>query len=99
MERIILEGGFGNGARAVAVKAGAGRRGAGCDAEVSVCKCGGDRLVSTRRGTASRRKDAGRACCACLRLVARGGAWPHGGQRAGLEAAVRQVLGSKLALG
>lgn len=99
MERIILEGGFGNNAWAVAVKADADRRGAGCDAEVSVCKRGYERLVSAWRGTASRRKGAGRVCCACLRLIAGRGIWLHGGQRAELEGAVRRELGSNLALG
>lgn len=99
MERIILEGGFGNRAWAVTMKADADRRGAECDVEVSVYKCGGEHLVSTWRSTVRRRKDAGRVYCACLRLIARRGVWLHGGQSAELEAAVRQELGSKLALG
>jgi hypothetical protein len=99
MERVILEGGFGNRAWAVAVKADSDRRGAECDIEVSVCKCGDEHLVSAWRGTASRRKDAGRVYCACLRLTARRDIWLHAGQRAELEAAVRRVLDSKLALG
>lgn len=99
MERIILEGGFEKHARAVAMKAGSDRRGAECDIEVSVCKCGDGHLVSTWRGTASRRKDAGRVYCACLRLIVRRGIGLHDGQRAELEAAVRRVLGTKLALG
>lgn len=99
MERIILEGGFGNRAWAVAVKADSDRRGAECGIGVSVCKCGDGHLVSTRRGTASRRKDAGRVCCACPRLIARRDIWLHDGQRAELEAAVRRELDSKLALG
>lgn len=60
MERIILEGGFGNHAWAVTMKADSDRRGAECDVEVSVYKCGDEHLVSTWRGTARRRKDAGR---------------------------------------
>ena len=99
MERIILEGGFGNRAWAVAMKADSDRRGAECDIEVSVYKCGDEHLVSTWRGTASRRKDAGRVYCACLRLIARRDIWLHDGQRAELEAAVRRELDSKLALG
>lgn len=98
MERIILEGGFGNNARAVAVKADSDRRGAECDAEISVCKCGDEHLVSTWRSTLRRRKDAGRVYCACLRLIARGGIWLHGGQHDELKEVVRRVLGSKLAL-
>lgn len=99
MERIILEGGFGNNAWAVTMKADADGRKAECDVEVSVYKCGDEHLVSTWRGTASRRKDAGRVHCACLRLIARRGIWLHDGQRAELEAAVRRELDSSLALG
>lgn len=99
MERIILEGGFGNRAWAVTMKADSDRRGAECDIEVSVYKCGDEHLVSTWRGTASRRKDAGRVYCACLRLIARRDICLHDGQRAELEAAVRRELDSKLALG
>lgn len=99
MERIILEGGFGNHAWAVTMKADSDRRGAECDIEVSVYKCGDGHLVSTWRGTARRRKDAGRVYCACLRLIARRDIWLHDGQPAELEAAVRRELDSKLALG
>ena len=99
MERIILEGGSGNRAWAVTMKADSDRRGAECDIEVSVYKCGDDRLVSTWRGIARRRKDAGRVYSACLRLIAKRGIWLHDGQRAELESAVRRVLDSKLALG
>lgn len=99
MERIILEGGFEKNAWAVTMKACADRRGAECDVEVSVYKCGDEHLVSTWRGTASKRKDAGRVYCACLRLIARRGIWLHDGQRAELEAAVRRELDSNLALG
>lgn len=99
MERIILEGGFGNRAWAVTMKADSDRRGAECDVEVSVYKCGDEHLVSTWRGTASRRKDAGRVYCSCLRLITQRGIWMHDGQRAELEAAVRRELDSKLALG
>lgn len=99
MERIILEGGFGNHAWAVTMKADSDRRGAECDIEVSVYKCGYEHLVSTWRGTVSRRKDAGRVYCACLRLIARRDIWLHDGQRAELEAAVSRALESKLALG
>lgn len=99
MERIILGGGFDKHAWAVAMRADSDRRGAECDIEVSVYKCGDGHLVSTWRGTASRRKDAGRVCCACLRLIARRGILLHDGQRAELEAAVRRELDSKLALG
>lgn len=99
MERIILEGGFGNNSWAVTVKADSDRRGTECDVEVSVYKCGDGRLVSTWRGTARRRKDAGRVYCACLRLIARRGIMLHDGQSAELEAAVSRALESKLALG
>ena len=99
MERIILEGGFGNHAWAVAMKAVSDRRGAECDVEVSVYKCGDEHLVSTWRSTVRRREDAGRVYCACLRLIVQRGIWLHDGQRAELEAAVRRVLDSKLALG
>lgn len=99
MERIILEGGFGNNAWAVAVKADSDRRGAECDVEVSVYKCGDGHLVSTWRGTARRRKDAGRVYCACLRLIARRGITLYDGQSAELEAAVSRALESRLALG
>lgn len=99
MERIILEGGFGNRAWAVAMKADSDRRGAECGVEVSVYKCGDGHLVSTWRGTVRRRRDADRVCCACLRLIARRGIWLHDGQRDELEEAVRRELGSKLALG
>lgn len=99
MERIILEGGFGNHAWAVTMKADSDRRGAECDVEVSVYKCGDSQLVTTWRGIARRRKDAGRVYSDCLRLIARRGIWLHGGQRAELEDAVRRVLDSKLALG
>lgn len=99
MERIILEGGFEKHAWAVTMKADSDRRGAECDIEVSVYKCSDDRLVSTWRGTASRRKDAGRVYCACLRLIAQRGIWLHDGQRAELESTVRRVLDSKLAIG
>lgn len=98
MERIILEGGFGNRGWAVTMKADSDRRGAECDVEVSVYKCGDEHLVSTWRGTASRRKDAVRVYCACLRLIARRGIWLHDGQRAELDEAVRRELDSKLAL-
>lgn len=98
MERVILEGGFGNNAWAVAVKADSDRRGAECDVEVSVYKCGDGHLVSTWRGTARRRKDAGRVYCACLRLIARRGIMLYDGESAGLEAAVSRALESKLAL-
>lgn len=98
MERIILEGGFGNNAWAVTMKADSDRRGAECDVEISVYKCGDEHLVSTWRGTASRRKDAGRVYCACLRLIARRGIWLHDGQRAELKEVVRRELDSKLAL-
>lgn len=47
MERIILEGGFGNHAWAVTMKADSDRRGAECDVEISVYKCGDEHLVST----------------------------------------------------
>lgn len=99
MERIILEGGFGNHAWAVTMKADSDRRGAECDVEISVYKCGDEHLVSTWRSTVRRRKDAGRVYCACLRLIARRGIWLHDGQSAELEAAVRRELDSKLALG
>lgn len=99
MERIILEGGFGSHAWALTMKADSDRRGAECDAEVYVYKCGDSKLVSTWRGTVSRRKDAGRVYCACLRLIARRSIWLSDGQRSDLEAAVRRVLDSKLALG
>lgn len=99
MERIILEGGFGNHAWAVTMRADADRRGAECDIEVSVYRCGDGHLVSTWRGTARRRKDAGRVYCACLRLIARRGIMLYDGQSAELEAAVRRVLDSKLTLG
>lgn len=56
MERIILEGGFGNHAWAVTMKADADRRGAECDVEVSVYKCGDGRLVSTWRSTAQKKR-------------------------------------------
>lgn len=99
MERVILEGGFANNAWAVTVKADSDRRGAECDVEVSVYKCGDGHLVSTWRGTARRRKDAGRVYCACLRLIARRGIMLCDGQSAELEAAVSRALESKLALG
>lgn len=99
MERIILEGGLDKHAWAVTMRADADRRGAECDIEVSVYKCGDGHLVSTWRGTASRRKDAGRVYFACLRLISQRGIWLHDGQRADLEAAVRRVLDSNLALG
>lgn len=99
MERVILEGGFGNHAWAVAMRADSDRRGAECDVEVSVYKCGDERLVSTWRGTVRRRKDAGRVYCACLRLVVQRGIWLCDGQYDELEAAVRRELESKLALG
>lgn len=99
MERIILEGGFGNHAWAVTMKADSDRRGAECDVEVSVYKCGDEHLVSTWRSTVRRRKDADSVYCACLRLIARRGIWLHDGQRAEIEAAVRRELDSKLALG
>lgn len=99
MERIILEGGFGNHAWSVTMKADADRRGAECDVEVSVYKCGDAHLVSTWRGTVSRRKDAGRVYCACLRLIARRGIMLYDGQSAELEAAVSRALESKLSLG
>lgn len=98
MERIILEGGFGNHAWAVTVKADSDRRGAECDVGISVYKCGDEHLVSTWRSTVRRRKDAGRVYCACLRLIVQRGIWLHDGQRAELEAAVRRELDSKLAL-
>ena len=99
MERIILEGGFGSGAWAVTVRADADRLGAECDVEVSVYKCGDGHLVSTWHGTARRRKDAGRVCCACLRLVVKRGITLSDGQRSELEVAVRREIESKLALG
>lgn len=99
MERIILEGGFDKHAWAVTMRADADRRGAGCDVEVSVYKCGDEHLVSTWHGTVSRRKDAGRVYSDCLRLIARRSIWLHAGQRAELEAAVRRVLDSKLSIG
>lgn len=99
MERIILEGGFDKHAWAVTMRADSDRRGAECDVEVSVYKCGDGRLVSTWRGTASRRKDAGRVYSDCLRLIAQRGIWLHAGQRAEIEAAVRRVLDSKLSIG
>lgn len=99
MERIILEGGFDKHAWAVAMRADSDRRGAECDVEVSVYKCGDEHLVSTWRGTARRRKDAGRVYCACLRLISQRGIWLHAGQRSELEDSVRRVLDSKLALG
>ena len=99
MERIILEGGFGNRAWAVTMKADSDRRGAECDIEVSVYKCGDEHLVSTWRGTARRRKDAGRVYCACLRLISQRGIPLYGGQCSELDAAVRRELDSKLALG
>lgn len=99
MERIILEGGFGNHAWAVTMKADSDRRGAECDVEVSVYKCGDGLLVSTWRGTARRREDADSVYCACLRLTARRGIWLNDGQRAEIEAAVRRELDSKLAVG
>lgn len=99
MERIILEGGFGNHARAVTVKAGSDRRGAECDVEICVYKCGDEHLVSTWRSTVRRRKDAGRAYSACLRLISRRGIMLYDGQSAELEAAVSRALESKLALG
>lgn len=98
MERIILEGGFGNNAWAVTMKADSDRRGAECDVEVSVYKCGDEHLVSTWRSTVRRRKDAGRMYCACLRLIARRGIWLHDGQRDELKEVVRRELDSKLAL-
>ena len=98
MERIILEGGLGNHAWAVTMKADSDRRGAECDIEVSVYKCGDGHLVSTWRGTARRRKDAGRVYCACLRIIARRGIMLYEGQSAELEAAVSRALDSKLAL-
>lgn len=98
MERIILEGSFGNHAWAVTMKADSDRRGAECDVEISVYKCGDEHLVSTWRSTVHGRKDAGRVYCACLRLIARRGIWLHDGQPAELESAVRRVLDSKLAL-
>lgn len=99
MERIILEGGFGNHAWAVTMKADADRRGAECDVEVSVYRLGDEHLVSTWRSTVRRGEDAGRVYCACLRLMARRGIWLHDGRSAELEAAVRRELDSKLALG
>lgn len=99
MERIILEGGFGNRAWAVAMRADSDRRGAECDIEVSVYKCGDEHLVSTWRGTARRREDAGRVYRACLRLIARSGITLCDGRSAELEAAVSRALESKLALG
>lgn len=99
MERIILEGGFGNHAWAVTMRADSDRRGAECDVEVSVYKCGDEHLVSTWRGTARRGKDAGRVYSACLRLIAQRGIWLCDGQHDELEAAVRRELDSKLALG
>lgn len=98
MERIILEGGFGNHAWAVTMKADSDRRGAECDVEISVYKCGDEHLVSTWRSTVRRRKDAGRVYCACLRLIVKRGILLHDGQHAELETAVRRVLDSKLAL-
>lgn len=99
MERIILEGGFGNNAWAVTMKADSDRRGAECDVEVSVYKCGDEHLVSTWRSTVRRRKDAGRVYCACLRLIARRGIWLHDGQHDELKEVVRRELDSKLAIG
>lgn len=99
MERIILEGGFDKHAWAVTMRADSDRRGAECDVEVSVYKCGDEHLVSTWHGTARRRKDAGRVYSDCLRLIAQRGIWLHAGQRAELEAAVRRVLDSKLSIG
>lgn len=99
MERIILEGGFDKHAWAVTMRADSDRRGAECDVEVSVYKCGDEHLVSTWRGTARRRKDADRVYSDCLRIIAQRGIWLHAGQRAELEAAVRRVLDSKLAIG
>lgn len=99
MERIILEGGFGNHAWAVTMKADSDRRGAECDVEISVYKCGDEHLVSTWRSTVRRRKDAGRVYCACLRLIARRGIWLHDGQYDELKEVVRRELDSKLALG
>lgn len=98
MERIILEGGFGNHAWAVTMKADSDRRGAECDVEISVYKCGDEHLVSTWRSTVRRRKDAGRVYCACLRLIARRGIWLHDGQNDELKEVVRRELDSKLAL-
>lgn len=99
MERIILEGGFDKHAWAVTMRADADGRGAECDVEVSVYKCGDEHLVSTWRGTARRRKDAGSVYCACLRLISERGIPLYGGQRSELEAAVRRELDSKLAIG
>ncbi len=99
MERIILEGGFEKHAWAVTMRADADRRGAECDVELCVYKCDDSQLVTTWRGTARRREDAGRMYSACLRLIAERGIWLHDGQRAELEAAVRWVPDSKLALG
>lgn len=98
MERVILEGGFGNHALAVTMRADSDRRGAECDVEVSVYKCDDSQLVTTWRGTVRRRKDAGRVYCACLRLVVQRGIWLRDGQYDELEAAVRRELESKLAL-
>lgn len=98
MERIILEGGFGNHAWAVTMKADSDRRGAECDVEISVYKCGDEHLVSTWRSTVHRRKDAGRVYCACLRLIARRGIWLHDEQHDELKEVVRRELDSKLAL-
>lgn len=99
MERIILEGGFDKHAWAVTMRADADRRGAECDVELCVYKCDDSQLVTTWRGTARRREDAGRVYCACLRLVVQRGISLCDGQRSELEAAVHRVLGSKLALG
>lgn len=99
MERIILEGGFGNHAWAVTMKADADRRGAECEVEICVYKCGDEHLVSTWRGTARRREDAGRVYRACLRLIAQRDIPLFNGQRAVLEAAVSRELESKLPLG
>lgn len=99
MERIILEGGFDKHAWAVAMRADADRRGAECDVEVSVYKCGDGHLVSTWRGTARRRKDADSVYCMCLRLISERGIPLCDGQRSELEAAVRRELDSKLAIG
>lgn len=98
MERIILEGGFGNGAWAVTLKADSDRRGAECDVEVSVYKCCDSCLVSTWRGTVRRKKDVGRVYCACLRLVMKRGIALRDGQCSELEAAISRELDSKLAL-
>lgn len=98
MERIILEGGFEKRAWAVTMRADADRRGAECDVELCVYKCDDPQLVTTWRGTARRREDAGRVYCACLRLIAQRGIWLCDSQHAELEAAVRRVLDSKLAL-